>query len=138
MSDLYGAMTVSAYGMKAQSQRVRVIAENMANASTAPNTPNEEPYRRQIITFKNEMDREKGLDLVHVEDIEGDTKRPFVLKYMPEHPGADPKGYVKMPNVNSIIETMDMREAQRSYEANLGMIDQSKNMIMQTIDLLRR
>ena len=138
MSDLYGAMTISAFGMKAQSQRVRVIAENMANADTAANTPGADPYRRQIITFKNEMDRARGMDLVQVDDIEEDMKRDFTLKYMPEHPGADEKGYVKMPNVDSIIETMDMREAQRSYEANLGMIDQSRNMIMQTIDLLRR
>lgn len=138
MSDLYGAMTVSAYGMKAQSQRVRMIAENMANASTAPTNPNEEPYTRKIMTFKNTMDREKGMDLVKVDKIEGDKKNPFILKYMPEHPGSDEKGYVKMPNVNSIVETMDMREAQRTYEANLGMIDQSRNMILQTIDLLRR
>ncbi|MBI2234217.1 MAG: flagellar basal body rod protein FlgC, partial [Micavibrio aeruginosavorus] len=73
-----------------------------------------------------------------VDKVEEDTKRPFVLKYMPEHPAADAKGYVKMPNVDPIVETMDMREAQKTYEANLGMIDQSRNMIMQTIDLLRR
>lgn len=138
MSDLYGAMTISAYGMKAQSQRVRVIAENMANANTAGTKPNEDPYRRQTITFKNEMDRQKGMDLVRVDKVEEDTRRPFVLKYMPEHPAADAKGYVKMPNVDPIVETMDMREAQKTYEANLGMIDQSRNMIMQTIDLLRR
>jgi flagellar basal-body rod protein FlgC len=138
MSDLYGAMTISASGMKAQSQRVRVIAENMANASTAANSPNEDPYSRKTITFKNEMDRSKGMDLVRVDKIEEDKKQPFILKYNPGHPGADEKGYVKMPNIDPIIETMDMREAQRSYEANLGMIDQSKNMIMQTIDLLRK
>ena len=138
MSDLYGAMTISAYGMKAQSQRVRVIAENMANSATAPTKPGEEPYRRQIVTFKNEMDRKKGLDLVNVDKIDVDRKRDFITKYMPDHPGADAGGYVKMPNVDPIIETMDMREAQRTYEANLGMIDQSRSMINQTIDLLRR
>lgn len=138
MSDLYGAMTISAYGMKAQSQRVRVIAENMANSATAPTKPGEEPYRRQIVTFKNEMDRKKGLDLVNVDKIDVDRKRDFITKYMPDHPGADANGYVKMPNVDPIIETMDMREAQRTYEANLGMIDQSRSMINQTIDLLRR
>ena len=131
-------MTISAHGMKAQSNRVRVIAENMANASTASQTPGGDPYTRKIITFKNEMDRNAGMDLVDVDKIEDDKKRPFVLKYNPEHPGADAKGYVKMPNIDPIIETMDMREAQRTYEANLGMIDQSKSMIMQTIDLLRR
>lgn len=138
MSDLYGAMTISAHGMKAQSSRVRIIAENMANASTAANSPDEDPYRRKTITFKNEMDRQRGMDLVNVDKIEEDKKRPFVLKYMPDHPGADEKGYVKMPNIDPIVETMDMREAQRTYEANLGMIDQSRNMILQTIDLLRK
>jgi flagellar basal-body rod protein FlgC len=138
MTDLYGAMTISSFGMKAESQRVRVIAENMANADTAPTKPGEDPYRRQIILFKNEMDRQHGMDLVKVEDIEEDRKRDFILKYMPEHPASDAKGYVKMPNVDMIVETMDMREASRTYEANLGMLDQSRNMIMQTIDLLRR
>lgn len=138
MSDLYGAMTISAYGMKAQSQRVRVIAENMANSATAPTKPGEEPYRRKTVTFKNEMDRHKGMDLVQVDKIDEDRKHDFLMKYMPDHPGADANGYVKMPNVDPIIETMDMREAQRTYEANLGMIDQSRSMIMQTIDILRR
>lgn len=138
MSELFGAMTISAFGMKAQSQRVRVIAENMANSGTTGTTPGEDPYSRQIMTFKNEMDRQRGMELVKVDKIGNDTKRPFPIRYMPEHPAADERGYVKMPNVDSIIETMDMREAQRSYEANLGMIDQSRTMMMQTIDLLRR
>lgn len=131
-------MTISAFGMKAQSQRVRVIAENMANSGTTGTTPGEDPYSRQIMTFKNEMDRQRGMELVKVDKIGNDTKRPFPIRYMPDHPAADERGYVKMPNVDSIIETMDMREAQRSYEANLGMIDQSRTMMMQTIDLLRR
>lgn len=138
MSDLYGAMKISAYGMKAQSQRVRVIAENLANSSTGPTKLGEDPYARKTITFKNEMSRADGIDLVRVDKIKNDTKDPFIMKYMPEHPAADPKGYVKMPNIDPIIETMDMREAQRSYEANLGMIDQSKTMMMQTIDLIKR
>ncbi len=137
-NDLYGAMTISAHGMKAQSNRVRIIAENMANSSTAANSPNEDPYARKIITFKNEMDRNAGMELVNVDKIKEDTRNPFILKYNPDHPGANPQGYVKMPNIDPIIETMDMREAQRTYEANLGMIDQSKTMIMQTIDLLRK
>ena len=131
-------MTISAYGMKAESQRVGVFAEILVFFFFFFTKPNEDPYRRQIITFKNEMDRQKGMDLVQVDKVEEDTRRPFVLKYMPEHPAADAKGYVKMPNVDPIVETMDMREAQKTYEANLGMIDQSRNMIMQTIDLLRR
>lgn len=137
-NDLYGAMTISAHGMKAQSNRVRIIAENMANASTAANSPDEDPYIRKVITFKNEMDRNTGMELVNVDKIQEDKKNPFILKYSPDHPGANAQGYVKMPNIDPIIETMDMREAQRTYEANLGMIDQSKSMIMQTIDLLRK
>ena len=83
------------------------------------------------------MDRDFGDRLVEVDRIRDDTQKPFKLKFMPDHPGADENGYVKMPNVNSLIETMDMQEAQRSYEANLGMIEQSRNMILQTISILR-
>lgn len=135
---LFGAMSVSASGMKAQSTRVRVVSENMANANTAAAAPGEDPYARKMITFKNEMDRQAGFDAVKVDEITNDTKRPFPVKYMPDHPGADEDGYVRMPNVDMLVEMMDMREAQRSYEANLGMLDQSRNMAMQTIDLLRR
>ena len=139
MSDeLFGAMSISASGMKAQSTRVRVVSENLANANTAAAAPGEKPYTRQIITFKNQLDRQIGQDLVNVKEIAQDTKKPYPLKYMPDHPGADAEGYVQMPNVDMLIETMDMREAQRSYEANLGMLDQSRNMALQTIDLLRR
>ena len=138
MSELFSAMSISAHGMRAQSERVRVISENMANASTAAPTPEEDPYTRQFITFKNEMDRTLGENVVQVDKIDQDHKKPFPVKYMPDHPGADENGYVKLPNVDPLIEAMDMQEAQRSYEANLGMIEQSRNMILQTIDLLRR
>lgn len=138
MSDLFGSMAISAYGMKAQSARVRVISENLANSSTAAPTPESDPYARQKITFKNTLDRTLGEKTVSVDKIYSDTDKPFPVKYMPDHPGADENGYVKMPNVDPLIEIMDMREAQRSYEANLGMIEQSRSMILQTIDLLRR
>lgn len=138
MSDLYNAMTISASGMKAQSTRVRVISENLANASSAAPTPNEDPYTRQVITFKNKLDREMDLRKVEVDRIDEKRNRPFPVKYMPDHPGADENGYVRMPNVDPLIETMDMQEAQRSYEANLGLVGQSREMIMQTIDLLRQ
>lgn len=138
MTELYSAMSISAHGMRAQSERVRVISENMANASTAAPTPEEDPYTRQFITFKNVMDRQLGTKTVEVSKIDQDHKTPFPTKYMPDHPGADENGYVKMPNVDPLIEAMDMQEAQRSYEANLGMIEQSRNMILQTIDILRR
>ncbi len=137
MTDMFDAMTISAFGMRAQGERTRVISENIANASTAALTPDSDPYARKVITFKNAMDREYGHDLVRVEDIADDRRKEFALKYMPDHPGANEGGYVKMPNVNLLIELNDMREAQRSYEANLGMIEQSRGMMLRTIDLLR-
>ena len=137
MTDMLDAMTISAYGMRAQGERTRIISENIANASTAALTPESDPYARKVITFKNEMDRERGHRLVEVEDISTDRRQEFQLKFMPDHPGADSDGYVKMPNVNMLIELNDMREAQRSYEANLGMIENSRTMMFRTIDLLR-
>lgn len=137
MSDMWNTMMISAHGMKAQSERTRVISENIANAGTAALTPNSEPYTRKIITFKNEMDKQAGTDLVRVKDIADDRKTPPTLKYMPDHPGANAAGYVKMPNVNMVIELNDMREAQRSYEANLGMMENYKSMAQRTIDMLR-
>lgn len=137
MSELYNAITLSSHGMKAQSTRVRVISENLANADTAAAQPNENPYTRKTITFKNVLDRQIDANTVEVSKIRDDTKKPYPVKYMPDHPGADASGYVKMPNVDSVVELMDMREAQRSYEANLGLMDQSRSMINRTIDLLR-
>ncbi len=137
-SELLNAMQISASGMRAQGTRIRVITENVANANTTGNTPGADPYRRQTITFKNEMDKQLGVNQVRVDDIDTDRKTPFSLKYIPDHPAADEKGYVKMPNVQPLIEMMDIREAQRSYEANLGMIEQSRSMVQRTIDLLRQ
>lgn len=137
MSELFSSMQISAFGMRAQGERIRVISENVANADTAAGTPDEDPYARRIITFKNEMDRQIGVDLVEVDKIESQPNPVFPLKFMPDHPGADESGYVRMPNINPIIEMMDMREAQRSYEANLGMIEQARNMVSRTIDILR-
>ena len=137
MSELYNAITISSHGMKAQSTRVRVISENLANSDTAAARPGENPYTRKTITFKNVMDRNIDANTVEVSKIRDDTKRPYPVKYMPDHPGADAAGYVKMPNVNTIVEMTDMREAQRSYEANLGILDQSRSMVNRTIDLLR-
>lgn len=137
MNELMNSMSISAMGMKAQGERVRVITENVANADTAALAPGEDPYARQIITFKNVLDRETGVDMVKVDRIQEDHKTEFPLKYMPGHPGADENGYVRMPNVNMLIEVMDVREAQRSYEANLSMVEQARSMIGRTIDLLR-
>lgn len=137
MSDLYGAMAVSSSGMRAQSERTRVIAENIANADSAPTRPGEQPYARKFITFKNVMDRSIDAEEVKVDKVARDNKTPFPVKYMPGHPGADANGYVAQPNVNSLVEMMDSREAQRSYEANLGMYTQAREMSQRLIDLLR-
>ncbi|MCK5284843.1 MAG: flagellar basal body rod protein FlgC [Alphaproteobacteria bacterium] len=136
-SEILNAMKISAMGMRAQGTRVRVITENVANAQTTGDTPGADPYRRQTISFKNVMNRNLGIHNVEVDSISTDKHTPFELKYIPDHPAANAEGYVKMPNVNTLIEVMDIREAQRSYEANLGMMNQSRSMIMRTIDLLR-
>lgn len=135
--NMFKSMTISAYGMKAQGERARVISENIANATTAATTPGGKPYTRKLITFENRKDKTYKTDLVKVKDVTDDRRSDYILKYMPDHPGADADGYVKMPNVQMIVEINDMREAQRSYEANLGMLDQSKNMALRTIDMLR-
>jgi flagellar basal-body rod protein FlgC len=135
--DIFSAMKISAYGMRAQGARIRVITENVANSDTTGLKPGEDPYRRQTISFKNELDKEAGVRLVQVDDIGQDKNSQFPIKYLPDHPAANAEGYVKMPNVNSLIEMADMREAQRSYEANLGMIEQARSMLSRTIDMLR-
>lgn len=137
MSDIMNAMQISAMGMKAQGARIRVISENVANAQTTGNSPGADPYTRQQISFENVLDKELGVKLVEVKDISEDRSKPYPLEYMPDHPAANEEGYVKMPNVKSMIEVMDVREAQRSYEANLGMIEQSRTMLLRTIDLLK-
>ena len=136
-SEILNAMRISAMGMRAQGTRLRVITENVANAETTGTTPGADPYRRQTITFKNELNRQEGIRLVEVDDIGEDTRTDFGLRFMPDHPAADESGYVKMPNINALVELMDVREAQRSYEANLGMIEQARTMLGRTIDLLR-
>jgi flagellar basal-body rod protein FlgC len=136
-NDLQNASAIAASGMRAQGARIRVITSNIANADTTALQPGGDPYRRQIITFKEAMDKQRGVDVVKVDSIRQDNKTPFEEKYLPGHPAADARGLVKMPNVNPLIELMDIREAQRSYEANLGMIDQARAMVQRTIDLLR-
>lgn len=135
--ELLNAMNVSANGMRAHGHRIRVITENVANAQTTGDTPGADPYRRQQITFENELDRQSGVRLVHVDKVIEDKKTPFNLEYNPDHPAANAEGYVKTPNINTLLELSDMKEAQRTYEANLGMIEQSRTMVMRTIDLLR-
>lgn len=134
--DLLKSMAISASGMKAQGERMRVISENLANKDSVGRTADEDPYRRKMVTFKNELDRETNTRKVEVNRVIED-KSDFGLKYDPSHPAANADGYVKVPNVNALVEVMDMKETQRSYQANLGAIDSSKKMIMQTLDILR-
>ncbi len=134
--ELYDAMAISAAGMKAQGTRMRVISENIANSDTLSQTAGGDPYRRKTVTFANQMDRKDGVDKVGVKTV-GTDKADFEMKYDPSNPSADAKGYVKLPNVNRLIETMDMREAQRSYEASLSSIEISRSMMMRSLDLLR-
>jgi len=134
--DLLKSMAISASGMKAQGERMRVISENLANKDSVGKTAGEDPYRRKLVSFSNELDRELGAKKVIVDNVVED-KSDFGLKYDPNHPAANEDGYVKVPNVNALVEVMDMKETQRSYQANLGAIDASKRMIMQTLDILR-
>ena len=136
MDDLLKTMRISAAGMKAQGTRLRVISENIANAESLPQSPGELPFRRKTVTFKNELDRSTGVDLVRIKKI-GTDRSDFQKRHDPGHPAADADGYVLTPNVNMLIEMMDMREAQRSYEANLNVIKSSKAMLQKTIEILR-
>ena len=134
--ELVDAMAVSASGMKAQGARVRVIAENIANANSIAEGPGQEPYRRKLITFRNELDRASGVDMVKANRIILDES-PFGLKFEPNHPYADDDGYIRTPNVKTTIEMMDMRQATRAYEANLNAIGAARSMLQRTVELLR-
>jgi flagellar basal-body rod protein FlgC len=134
--DLVKAIKISASGMKAQGTRLRVISENIANTNSLAETPGGDPYRRKLITFKDQLDKSLGAHTVRVNKIDFDQSE-FGRRYDPTHPAADSEGYVKTPNVNGLIEMMDLREAQRSYTANLELLETSKRMIERTIDLLR-
>ena len=127
---------VSASALSAQSVRLRTIAENLANANSVANTPGGDPYRRKVVTFRNELDRHTGDDLVKVAHITQDST-PFETHYDPGNPAADAKGYVRMPNVNSMIELGDLREAQQSYQASVDVIDAAKKMLSNALDLLK-
>ncbi|MCX2722070.1 flagellar basal body rod protein FlgC [Roseibium salinum] len=134
--DLIKSLFVSASGLKAQNGRMRIIAENIANANSTGKAPGEEPYRRKIPTFEAQFDKELGAQKVELGKIAEDQS-DFPSHHMPGHPAADENGYVLQPNVNTLIETTDMREAQRSYEANLNVIETTRRMLQRTIDILR-
>ncbi|MEQ1705842.1 MAG: flagellar basal body rod protein FlgC [Rickettsiales bacterium] len=133
---LSDALAIASSGMKAQGDRLRVVAENIANADSTGRTPNELPYRRKVVIFQNMLDKDLGINTVKVSSRKPDMSE-FQKKYDPTHPAADEKGYVLYPNVNSIVEMMDMRESRRGYEANLNVIEVSKSMLSRTLDLLR-
>ncbi len=135
-SDLNQALNVSATGMDAQTTRLRVIAENIANEDTTGSSPGADPYRRKTITFESAVDRAAGVETVQVKNI-GVDGSDLPLRYDPANPAANAQGYVKLPNVNSFIEVMDMREAEHSYSANLSVMQATRSMLNKTIDLLK-
>ena len=135
-SDLTTSLTISAGGMTAQTTRLRVIAQNIANADTTGSSPGADPYQRRTITFATKLDQALGADTVSVKSIDRDQAE-FPKRYDPANPATDAQGYVKTPNVNSFVELMDMREAERSYNANLSVMQASRSMLNRTLDLLK-
>lgn len=133
---LTDTLAISAAGMRAQGDRLRVVAENIANADATATKPGAMPYRRKTVMFQNVLDKELGIKTVQVTS-RGYDMSAFNKKYDPSHPAADAEGYVLYPNVNPIVEMMDMREARRGYEANLDVISTSKAMLARTLDLLK-
>lgn len=135
--ELSGIMKVAASGLEAQTQRLRVVSENLANAQSTGTTPGSDPYARKTISFNSALDEAAGVQLVRVNSI-GNSPEPFHVENNPSHPAADAEGNVKLPNVRVLVELADMREANRSYEANLQVVKQVRDMVSMTIDLLRR
>ena len=134
--DFLRSIAIAASGLRAQAGRMRVIAENIANADSTAPKPGAEPYRRKMATFRSEVDRALDAQLVGLGRVKTDPSE-FRQKHEPGHPAADANGNVKYPNVNSLVEMMDLREAQRSYEANINVISASRRMIQRTIEILK-
>lgn len=134
--DLVKALAVSASGMSSQGVRLRVVSENLANANSTAEVPGGEPYRRKLVSFKTVLDREAGVETVSVDRV-GRDRSAFETRFDPGHPMADADGYVQLPNVKPMVELVDLREAQRTYEANLNALTAARTMLMRTIDLLR-
>ena len=133
---LQASMSIASSGLEAQSARIRVVSENMANADSTGATAGAPPYARKTITFEGEMDRAVGTELVKVKNI-GTDRTPFRIEHDPGNPAADQDGNIKLPNVNILVEMADMREANRSYEANLQIVKQTRDLVSMTIDLLK-
>lgn len=134
--DLFKSIVAAASGLRVQSGRMKIIAENLANADSTAERAGQDPYRRKVPTFKGTLDREMGVRTVELGRVRPDQSA-FRSRFDPGHPAADANGEVRLPNVNSLVETMDMREAQRSYEANLNVIASARRMITRTIEILR-
>lgn len=134
--ELERAMMISASGLRAQSMRMRVIAENLANADSTASQPGEDPYRRKMVSFAAEMDKALGVETVKLKRVEQDQS-DFGRRYDPGHPAADENGYVLTTNVETLVEAMDMRAAQRTYQSNLNAIEAVKTMTSNTLELLR-
>ena len=133
---LQSSLKIAGAGLEAQSVRLRVISENIANSQSTGTTPGADPYTRKTVTFDNEMDRAAGLSLVRVKSI-GFDPSPFKTELDPSSPAADEGGIVKMPNVDILTELADMREANRTYEANLQVAKQSADLLSMTTSLLK-
>lgn len=136
MDSLKSIGAIAASGMRAQGERLKVVSENVANASSTGTSPGEEPYRRKIISFEEMVDRESGSSMVEVSGVRRDDTE-FELRYDPAHPAADQDGFVKVSNVKTILEMSNMREASRSYQANLNMFETGRDMRSQLLDLLK-
>ena len=134
--DLENALRISAAGMQVQAVRLRVVAENLANQDSTGQSAGADPYRRKTVTFANKLDRQMGAESVEVRRV-GTAPGEFPQVHDPSHPAADARGYVKQPNVDSLVEMMDMREAQRSYSANLAVLETTRGMLTRTIEALR-
>ena len=152
-ADLFSALSAASTGLRAQTVRIRVAAENVANANSTSEVPGGDPYRRRMPVFREMLDRETGalgVQVARTVDDQSefsvtydsartvDDQSEFSVTYDPDHPAADENGYVKLPNVKTLIEMADIREAQRTYEANLNIVESSRAMINRALDLLRR
>lgn len=137
MDELSAIGKISGAAMRAQTVRMRITAENMANVDTTGSSPGADPYRRKTVSFTEAVDRASGAPIVTVDRIDADPSA-FDLRHDPSHPAANEQGYVKTPNVNAMVELANMREAMRSYEANLNMMDSGRRMRSQLLDMLTK
>jgi flagellar basal-body rod protein FlgC len=134
--DFMKSLAIAASGLRAQMGRMRVISENIANADSVATGPGGDPYRRKIVTFSSELDRTLDAQVVKLGQIATDSS-DFLVRHEPGNPAADANGDVKYPNVNTLLEMTDFRDAQRSYEANLNVVTATRRMLQRTIDILK-